>query len=81
MKRYWFGPVVMALPVIPYSIASLFAKNPDEILGVIQDAVFPLDLVGLFVAWVGKDRQLTNNAVLTGRLHFFFHQVFETDGS
>ena len=56
-------------------------KNLDEILGVVQDADLPLDLGGLFVAWVGKDRQLTNSAVLRGRLHLFFHQVFETDGS
>ena len=57
------------------------ANNLDEILGVVQDADLPLDLVGLFVAWFDKDRQLTNSAVLRGQLHFFFHQVFETDGS
>ena len=34
----------------------------------------------VFVGWVSKDGQLTNSAVLSGQLHFFFHQVFETDG-
>ena len=31
------------------------AKNLNEKLGVVQDAELPLDLGGLFVAWVGKD--------------------------
>ena len=57
------------------------SKNLDDILEVVQDADLPLDLGGLLVAWVGKDRQLRNSAVLSGQLHFFFHQVFETDGS
>ena len=30
-----------------------------------QDADLPLDLGGLFAAWVGKDRKLTNSAVLS----------------
>ena len=57
------------------------SKNLNEILGVVQDADLLLDLGAVFVAWVGKDRQLTNSAVLSRRLHFFFHQFFDTDGS
>ena len=48
---------------------------------MVKNADLPLDLGAVFVAWVGKDRQLTNSAVLRGRQHFFVHQVFKTDGS
>ena len=48
---------------------------------MVKNADPPLDLGAVFVAWVGKDLQLTNGAVLRGRQHFFVHQVFETDGS
>ena len=57
------------------------SKNLDKILGVVQYANLPLDIGAVFFSWVSKDRQLTNSAVLRGQLHFFFHQVFETDGS
>ena len=55
------------------------SKNLDEIIGVAQDADLPLDLGAVFVAWVGKDRQVMNSTVLRGQQHFFVHQVFETD--
>ena len=79
MKRYLFDPVVMALPIRPFFYGKSCSKNLDEILRVVKNADLSLDLGTAFVAWVGKDRQLTNSAVLRGRQHFFVHQVFETD--
>ena len=48
---------------------------------MLKNADFLLDLGAVFIAWVGKDQQLTNSAVLKGRQHFFVYQVFETDRS
>ena len=33
---------------------------------MVLDADLPLDVGAVFVGWVGKDRQLTNSAVLSG---------------
>ena len=53
MKRYLFGPVVMALPNRPFFYGKSCSKNLDEILRVVKNANFLLDFGGLVVAWVG----------------------------
>ena len=75
------GSCCDAVTCDPFFNRKSCAKNLDKVFGMIQDADLPLDLGALFVAWVGKDRQLTNSAVLRVQQHFFVHQVFKTDGS
>ena len=51
VKRYWFGPVVMALPARPNSIASLARRTSMRFLGWSKMQIFCLILVMCSLLW------------------------------
>ena len=53
VKRYLFGPVVMALPIRLFFDEKSCSKNLNKIIRVVKNADFLLDLGAMFVAWVG----------------------------
>ena len=54
VKLYWLGPVMMALPMIPFSIASLAQRTSIRLLGWSNMRIFRLILVDC--SFVGSAR-------------------------